>query len=288
MFAGGASIRNNGDRGYAMVAVVAGIAAMAAIAATLVQSTASRIDTVTAETENARLRAAADAGVQIAVSGLTGEGVGRKWAIDGRTEHIQFHGTPIDIVIEDERGKVMLNRIDGENMGWLLEGLGVPEIQRTIAAASFADWVDQDDATQENGAESEYYNPRGLSARNDGPRSVEELGDIRGFTPELVAKIAKVSTVDAGGQAFDSRFANPLAIRAMTDGRDDSPEILERRRELAGQRVAIALDDPDIWKDRTVMIRVTARGSRGARAQRTQVVTLTGHKTRPYIPLWGR
>ncbi|WP_225206583.1 type II secretion system minor pseudopilin [Novosphingobium huizhouense] len=276
------------DRGYAMVAVVAGIGIMAAIAATMIQSTASRIETLTADTEAARLGAAADAGLQIALSGLTGEGVGTKWAIDGRVEHVSFHGVPLDIVVEDERGKVMLNRMDGENMGWLLEAFGVPETQRAIAAASFADWVDQDDQTQDNGVESEYYNPRGLSARNDGPRTVEELGDVRGFTPALVERIAKVATVDGGSAAFDSRFANPIAIRAMVDGRDDSPEIIQRRRELAGQRVAIALDDPDIWKDRNVMIRVTARGSGDARAERVQVVTLTGKRSHPYIPLWGR
>ncbi|MCH7629347.1 hypothetical protein [Novosphingobium sp.] len=276
------------ERGYVMVAVVAGIGAMAAIAATLVQATATRIDTLSAEAQAARLSAAADAGVAMAVAGLTSEGVRAKWAIDGRTEHRSFGGVALDITVEDERGKVMLNRMDGENMGWLLEGLGVPEQQRAIALASFGDWVDQDDETQENGAESEYYTPRGLSARNDGPRTVEELGEVRGFTPQLVARIAAVSTVDGGAQAFDTRFANPLAIRAMLDGRDDSPEILERKRELAGQRVAIALDDPDIWKDRTVMVRVAARDDRGGQANRVLVVELTGNDLRPAIAHWGR
>lgn len=276
------------ERGYAMVAVVAGIGAMAAIAATLVQATATRIDTLSAETQAARLSAAADAGVAMAVAGLTSEGVRAKWSIDGRTEHRDFGGVALDITVEDERGKVMLNRMDGENMGWLLEGLGVPEQQRAIALASFGDWVDQDDETQENGGESEYYNPRGLSARNDGPRTVEELGDVRGFTPQLVARIAEVSTVDGGSQAFDMRFANPLAIRAMLDGRDDSPEILQRKRELAGQRVAIALDDPDIWKDRNVMVRVTARDGTGGQARRVLVVTLTGSAAHPAIARWGR
>ena len=280
--------RPHNERGYVMVAVVAGIAAMAAIAATLVQATASRIDTLSAEADAARLSAAADAGVQIALAGLLSEGAGHKWAIDGRVEHRRFGAVPIDIVVEDERGKVMLNRMDGENMGWLLEGLGIPEQQRTIAVASFADWVDQDDETQENGAESEYYNPRGLSARNDGPRTVEELGDVRGFTPALVARIAQVATVDGGAEAFDSRFANPLAIRAMTDGRDDSPEILDRRREMAGQRVAIALDDPDMWKNRTVMIRATAHGAGDAQATRVLVVDLNVSARRPYVARWGR
>lgn len=280
-------MRENAARnGYAMVAVVAGIGAMAAMAATLVQSNVSRIGTVSAEAAQARLSAAADAGLQIALQGLLSNGVAHKWSIDGRTQTRTFNGVPLSIRVQDERGKVMLNRIDEENIGWLLEALGLEGTRLEIARDSFMDWTDQDDDAHANGAESEYYMARGITPRNDAPRSVEELADIRGFTPDLVRKIASVATVDAGSGAFEARFADPLAIRVMTDGRADSPEILERRREMAGQRVAIALNDPDMWKNRMVTIIATAQGADGARAMRRMVVELTGAERPRYIVRW--
>jgi type II secretory pathway component PulK len=269
-----------------MVAVIAGIGAMAVIAATLVQGTASRIDTAAAEADAARVSAAADAGVQIALQGLLAEGAGKKWAIDGRVERRSFDGLTLEITVQDERGKVPLGSIDRENIVWLLEGVGLQGERLEVAADSLQDWIDQDDDALPRGGEMDYYLPRGTVPRNDALRSVEELADVRGFTPDLVARLKDVVTTDAGSGAFEARFATPLAIRAMVDGRDDSPQILERKREINGQRVAIALDDPDIWKNRPVTILATARMANGASATRRMVVELTGLQRLRYIVRW--
>ncbi|MEO0033665.1 MAG: hypothetical protein RIS94_3423 [Pseudomonadota bacterium] len=269
-----------------MVAAVAAIGLMAALAAMLVQSTASRIATTEGEVQQARLSAAADAGLHIALSGLLRDDPAHKWPIDGRTERRTFAGVPIDIRVEDERGKVMLNRIDEENIGWLLESMGLEGNRLAIARDSFMDWIDQDDDARENGAESEYYIPRGVVARNDAPQSVEELAEIRGFDPALVARIARVATIDSTQGAFDPHYADPIAIRAMTDGQDDSPDILERRREMGGQRLAIAFSDAEAWKNRAVMIHAVAFGPGDARAERRMVVEVTGAKSPRAIVRW--
>lgn len=275
------------ERGYAMLAVVAGIGVMAAVAAGAAAATASRLDTLEAETAHARLTAAADAGVEIALANLTRPRTGARWAIDGRTYTAIFNSVPLAIRIEDEAGKIMINRIDGENIGWLMSALGLPQGQVETLRDSFDDWIDQDDEPRANGAETNAYLPRGYAARNGPPQSVEELGDIKGFTPALVERIARIATVEVNGAAFDKRYADPLAIQVMNDGDANSPEVIERAREIAGQRPALAITDPDDWKGRVVSIIAVARGLGGGEAQRRVVVELTGKPRQPYILRWG-
>ena len=269
------------ERGYAMVAAVGGIAVMAAIAATLVSVATSRIDTVQAEDTRARLQAAADAGIVVALGGLTSTDGRSRWTIDGEVHDLNFDGVALKVHIEDEHGKIMLHRISDDNMGWLLGAIGVQGRQLEIARDSFVDWTDQDDDALPEGAESEYYSERGLLARNDRLQTIDELGDIRGFTPELIDRFRKYATVDPGEVPLDPHHASPLAIQVMTDGVADSPLIIQRRRELAGQRTAIALTDTKLEK-RTVSVVVVATGPGGARLTRRAVAKLGAKLSDPW------
>ncbi len=275
------------ERGYAMLAVVAGIGVMAAVAAGAAAATSARLDTLEAETTAARLTAAADAGVAIALAQLTRPGLAERWAIDGRTYTETFNAVPVAIRIEDEAGKIMINRIDGENVGWLGTALGLPQAQVNTLRDSFDDWIDQDDAPRAAGAETGAYRALGYAARNGPPQSVEELGDIRGFTPALVDRIACIATVEVNGAPFDKRYADPLAIQVMNDGDGSAPDVIERRREIAGQRPALAINDPADWTGRVLTVIAVARGPGGAQAQRRVVVQITGKPRQPYVLRWG-
>lgn len=283
--------RRNSERGYAMLAVVAGIGVMAALAAGAAAATSARLDTLEAETSAARLSAAADAGVAIALANLTRPGLAARWAIDGRTYNESFNAVPVAIRIEDEAGKIMINRIDGENIGWLMSALGLPASQVNVLRDSFDDWIDQDDSPRAGGAESRAYRARGYGARNGPPVSVEELGDIRGFTPTLMNRIARIATVEVNGAPFDKRYADPLAIQVMNDGDGNAPDVIERRREIAGQRPALPINDPADWRGRVVTIIAVARGAGGAQAERRVVVEITGQiigrPAQPYVLRWG-
>lgn len=275
------------ERGYAMLAVVAGIGVMAAVAAGAAALTAARLDTLEAETTSARLTAAADAGVEIALANLTRPGLAARWAIDGRTYNETWGAVPVAIRIEDEAGKIMINRIDGENIGWLASSMGLPPERVRVLRDSFDDWIDQDNAPRTDGAETESYRSRGYAARNGPPVSVEELGDIRGFTPALVERIARIVTVEVNGAAFDKRYADPLAIAVMNDGDAGSPDVIERQREIAGQRPAFTINDPADWKGRVVTIVAVARGPGGSEARRRVVAEITGNPRQPYVLRWG-
>lgn len=268
------------DRGYVMVAAVGAIAIIAAAAATLTTVSVSQIDTLDAEATRARLTAAADAGILVAITGLSEKGANRLWTLDGEEHDLSFDGVPIKVHVEDERGKLVFQHMDEENMGWLLDALGVPEPQRSIARDSYGDWIDEDDDTRENGAESDYYGPRGLRPAGTLIASVDELGDIRGFTPELVARIRAYGSADTTDY-FDETHASPLAIQVMTDGDADSPDVISRRRELSGQRTAISLDMADL-KNHPVSIIASARLAGGQTVTRRAVVIIAPPGRRPY------
>ena len=261
----------SGERGYAMVAAVAGIALMATMAMSVIALTTPQLGALQAEMDRARLTAAADAGITVALEGLTSRALASRWTLDGEVHAFQFDGVTLKVHIEDEHGKIMVSRIGADNMGWLLEAIGLQGAELEIARDSFADWVDQDDEPRENGAEADYYAPRGLNARNDVPQTIDELADIRGFSPQLIERFRRFATVDTGEVPFDMHYASPLAIQVMTDGVADSPAILERRRELGGQRTALGWTGSALKKPRTVSVVVVAKGPDGSTLNRRAV-----------------
>lgn len=269
------------DSGYAMVAAVGAIAIMAAIAATLTTTVTAQVDILDAETTRARLSSAAEAGIAVALSGLTARNGNRLWTLEGEVHEVSFDGATVKVHLEDEHGKMLFQRMNEDNLGWLLDALGIPEPQRSIARDSYGDWVDDDDESRENGAESEYYNPRGLQATNNWISTLDELGDIRGFTPEMIDRFRKFASADTSAY-FDDTHASPLAMQVMTDGIADSPDIIARRRELSGQRTAIALSSPEL-KDHTISIVAEARMARGPNLTRRAVVVAGTSGRYPYF-----
>jgi len=112
------------ERGYAMVAAVAGIALMATIAASLVNLANSRIDTLQAEATRAQLVSAADAGIVLALAGMTDDGTIYRWTLNGETHTARIDGVSLNIHLEDEHGKFNLGLADDETLAGLLTVLG--------------------------------------------------------------------------------------------------------------------------------------------------------------------
>jgi type II secretory pathway component PulK len=208
-------MRGGNDRGYAMLAVVAGIGVMAAVAAGAAASTAARLDTLEAETTNARLSAAADAGVEIALANLTRPGLAD--ALVDRRAHLQRDLQP-GSRRDPHRGRGGQDhdqphrRREHRLADDIARPGGRPKVD--VLRDSFDELgFDANDFPRANGAEGRAYFPGGYGARNGPPQSVEELGDIRGFTPALVDRIARIATVEVNGAAFDKRYADSSRSR---------------------------------------------------------------------------
>ena len=131
--------------------------------------------------------------------------------------------------IEDERGKLNLNdlAVSGDpiikkaKVGRVKRLFELVQINPDLVDA-IVDWVDQDENPEPAGAESIYYQTLRPSYRaaNAPLQTLLELRLIKGMTPEIMAKLAKLVTVyPAEGQSkVNLNTADPLVIQALDPG----------------------------------------------------------------------
>ncbi|MBA4030125.1 MAG: hypothetical protein C0478_04415 [Planctomyces sp.] len=103
-------------------------------------------------------------------------------------QDVALYGVRYGVV--DESGKLNLNRLPAlkltdEELSALL--MSVPNMTEEIAAA-IRDWIDTDEETLPNGAESDYYETLAppYTAKNGPLESLDELLLVRGVTPQLL------------------------------------------------------------------------------------------------------
>lgn len=277
-------VGNEGQEGYALVAAVASIAVFAAMALAFLSATRSVIADAATEQDQLQVSAAADAGVATALSKLLSNDATQRWSMDGRVYRLRYGDARIRVRLEDERGKVPINGIDEALATRLLEEVGLDGDRLLIARDSFLDWTDSDDFPRPFGAERAYYASAGIAPANGFLRSVDELRFVRGFDPETVQRIKAIASTYAPMGSFDPRFASARAMAIMEKGGSlGGPAAIDRARELAGQRTAIAFTDASDLTGRPVTIIVEASLSDGAKTSRTTVIQLTGTNDMPYV-----
>lgn len=276
--------RGDGESGYALIAAVASIAVFAAMSLAILSATRAAIVTGGAEIGQAQAAAAADAGVALGLSGLLSDDIADRWSIDGRVHALRFGDAQLRVRIEDERGKVPLDLLDEDRATRLLTAIGLDGDRLKIARDSLLDWTDDDDDVRPFGAESAYYAPLGIRPRDGAPRSIGELRRVRGFDAGLVARLAPIVTIDFGHASFDPRYADPVAIEVMAAGSGgDAAAAIERRREIAGERVALDAGGQSDLTGRPLTVAVDATVPGGGHATRRAIVELTGSAARPYV-----
>ncbi|HEY5237615.1 MAG TPA: hypothetical protein VIJ62_04480 [Rhizomicrobium sp.] len=271
------------DGGYAMIAAIVGIVAFSLIAFEILAATRGETAGVAAQFENAKLTAAADAGIAQAIHGVALQDRAQRWPIDGRSINSRFGDAALTIVIQDERGKIPLNRLNEDQVRSMFAAAGMTGDRLDTLVDSFEDWQDDDDEVRPHGAEAPDYAPRGIKPRNGDFHTIDELSLIKGMDAPLFAKLAPALTIffgDNGG--FSQSTAQPFALSVMLGTGTDSPDVIERERELAGERPALDITDDVNLVGRPLTIKVIARDNAKGVAQRSAIIELTGNKANPY------
>lgn len=271
------------DGGYAMVAAVTGVAAFALIAFETLAVHRGAIASVNAQIENARLEAATEGGISAAIYGLSQSDPSQRWFIDGRSRTMRLGNVVLNIVVEDEHGKIPLNRLNEDQVRKMFEAAGVSGPRVDELVDSFEDWLDEDDDPRPHGAEAPDYVPRGIKPRNEDFETVGELALIQGMDKALFDTLAPALTVFFGeAGAFSVENAQPLALAVLSGSSKNSPDVLERQRELSGERAAFETPPEINLVGRPVTVRVAARDDEGASYHRSVIVEFTGNKNNPY------
>ncbi|MEO6065515.1 MAG: type II secretion system minor pseudopilin GspK [Lysobacterales bacterium] len=210
----------------ALLAVILG--GFAVLARTELMQSRNLFDTI-------RARLAAEAGLARAVYELNRGDQMTKWIADGRSYEIEFEGIGIEIVVQDESGKVDINAADAATLQAMFVLAGAEDDVARKLAAAVIDWRDPDDLAQPEGAEDADYEAADLPyGAADYPfRLAPELQQVLGMDYELYRKVAEWITVYGGNGRPNAAFA-PAALLPLFPG--ITPEIAQ---QLVAQRHAM-------------------------------------------------
>ena len=270
------------EQGYALVAAIASIAVFAAMALAITTATRISIAHGSGELAAARAHLAAAGAIDSTLHALAQGDETVLALLQGGQMSLDLDGAHATVRLADERGKIPLNRLEDAAVDRMLTNAGMDDGERVIARDSLLDWLDDDDLARADGAEAPFYATRGIAPRNGQITTIDELAVVRGFTPQLVARLRPYVTAEPDMTAFDSRYASPNAIAVMDVGGEGSPAAINRQREAAGQRTAFQFLDPATLTGRPITIAVDATSDDGGRAHDEAVVVLTGRPAHPW------
>jgi general secretion pathway protein K len=111
--------------GFALLLVIWILALLAVIAAGIAADSRSALTVAQSRMELARARSLAEAGVTLAIAGLIVPDPALRWRADGSSRTVLYGSGTIAITVQDEGGKIDLNRAPMELIAGLLDELGV-------------------------------------------------------------------------------------------------------------------------------------------------------------------
>jgi general secretion pathway protein K len=290
--------RQAGQRGIALVAVLWALVLLALIAATVLGESRSASRLARNLTDAARAEALADGGVHRALAGLAAPAAEGGWRADGTVYAWLRPMGEVRIRIEDEGGKVDLNRAGGPLFRRLFLGAGLDTERAEVLTDAVLDYRDADHLRRPRGAEDGDYRAAGLPfGAKDAPFDApEELAQILGMDRETYAAVIGAVTVHSGLRRPDPGAAPALVRGAlgMEEGRPPSGSPASGAGsppETADPALGVLARGPTAYRSpvRVYTIHAEARTSAGARFARHCVVRMTGTEAVPYrILAWGR
>jgi len=207
----------SGQRGIALIAVLWIMVVLALLAANLTRSTRTSNYLARNLVAGAEARALADAGVYRAVAGLMERLPNRRLAVDGTRYRIAFAEGEVLLSLQDEGGKIDLNRSPAVMLVALFRTVGIDEEASVALADAVLDYRDRDHDRHLNGAEDDDYRRAGLShGAKDGPfEAIEELRHVLGMSEALYQQVLPAITVFGRGRRVNQATAPPLVLRAL-------------------------------------------------------------------------
>lgn len=277
------------ERGAALVVVLWGVALIAA--AVIAIGMMSRSESLIARNalEDARARAAAEAGVQLALHRLLAYPRGTH-LFDGTPAAWQDGSTTVALTIQDEEGKIDLNTASFPLIAGALRSAGArgPAL-REIACAIVArrGYADPDCLTDDTPLPAV---PPGLLV------ALEETRRFTGIDDDLYRRLAPLVTVFSGSAAVDPRVAPADVLRAVPTLSPGLVETYVARRALWRDGGATPQDLGElndrrffaVTTARTFAITARATTANGGHRTAEMVVRLTYRTDQPFAVLAWR
>jgi general secretion pathway protein K len=130
-----------------------------------------------------------------------------RWRVNAHIPPVTFGKGKFEVTIENESGKVNINRAGESELKMVLGAFDLDESERDVIVDSILDWRDPNDLHRVNGAEDEYYRslPEPYDCKDADFDSIDELLLVRGVTPALFyGGLRDMVTVFGGGKSAHS------------------------------------------------------------------------------------
>ena len=175
-----------------------------------------------------------------------------KWRINTEMPAIDYGKGQFAVHIQNESGRVDINRAGPKILRTILEGFDLDEDQRNTIVDSIMDWRDANDLHRSNGAEDDYYQSLDppYECKDADFDSVAELLLVKGVTPEIfyngLDQIATVlpavkDSVEKDKKAGKDYNFDQININAATDEMwrrlpGMTPELVEAVKEFRKEK----------------------------------------------------
>ena len=217
------------------------------------------------------------------------------WRSDGTVYTWRFAGGEVRIAVEDEAGKIDLNRAPDELLRGVFLAVGLDERDSAALVDAIADFRDEDDLKRLSGAEDDDYRAAGLPwGAKDAPfEAVEELQQVMAVTREVYERVAPLVTVYSRRRTIDPATAPREVLLALPGSDAEAVDGHLAARAAAPEGAGPAFVGAEGFTARSrgsaYTIRAEARTASGAVFVRVAVVRLGGTVDRPFqILAWGQ
>jgi general secretion pathway protein K len=241
--------------GFALLVVLWSLGILALLGVLMTSTARVQMRAATAARDHAAAEAAADGAIRQAMFALIG---GAQIGAAGQPMRVRIGDATVDVLMQDEAGKINPNATSIQVLRGLLAAVGVDQPRAALLAGEIVDWQLRGRVSVLGGLKLDQYRDHGLPYRpNDRPfDSVDEIGLVPDMTPEILALLRPWLSIYQEGDVQAFGGASP-AGSAIVDARLSGPG-------LAGPG----------FVSRDVIVRVTAVASVQGRARfvRTAIV----------------
>jgi general secretion pathway protein K len=205
------------SRGFALVIVLWSLVMLALFGTQLTATTRAQQRLAIQARDQAVVEAAADGATREAMFVLLGRG---QIGSSRRPMHIRIGEADVDILTDDEAGKINPNAVSRDVLRGLIMAVGVDPARAAQIAGEIADWRIRNPASVLGGLKIDQYRERGLPYRSgDRPfSSVDEMALLPDMTPDILARLRPWLSVYHEGSVSDPGGASPAGVAVGDTG----------------------------------------------------------------------
>ena len=241
-----------------------------------------------------KTRAAAEAGVEMAVARLLSADEDTEENIPAKIYSNTLDGINLRFAIMNESGRVDLNTAPEELLRIVLQ-TAVSSEDANYILDSLLDWRDSDHERRVYGAEDGDYISQGLSyeAADTSLKSVDELMLIQGMTPELFRALRGMVTVHSETAKINLNQSPAKLLLALAGMQVDAmteislqQEAFNRAELIEVLRGNLAADLLSTQVNDIYNIEVEASMPSGTKSRLSVIIRLVDTNQKPYTVLW--